>query len=158
MTYVGGLILMDFTGWIEVLMLLLMIESLADFLQTLSPAELAFRFAHVHKNTLTHTCTHTQIFHGAHNTASNLISADVVTHEMVPSLSLLRWYVKTADCLIQPPILTLWPPLNIFASLPQSPRLSWRFSTANNSGISMQVFTCVLWSWRENYAATCVYF
>lgn len=31
MMYVGGLILMDFTGWIEVLMLLLMIESLADF-------------------------------------------------------------------------------------------------------------------------------
>lgn len=71
-------------------MLLLMIESLAAFcrhcpllswlldLHTLT-------CAHVH----THTCAHTVIFHSTQNTASNLISADVVTHEMVPSRTLL---------------------------------------------------------------------
>lgn len=64
-------------------MLLLMIESLAAFSQTLSPAELAFRLAH------TYTHAPTLIFHSAQNAASNLISADVVTREMVPSRSLL---------------------------------------------------------------------
>ncbi len=68
-------------------MLLLMIESLAAFCRHCPPAELAFRRAHIH--TLSHIHAHTLIFHCAQNTASNLISADVVTHEMVPSRSLL---------------------------------------------------------------------
>lgn len=35
------------------------------------------------------------------------------------SFSSPQRYAKAADCLIQPPILTLWPPLNTLASLPQ---------------------------------------
>lgn len=68
-------------------MLLLVIESPAGFLLTLSPAELAFRRAHT--CTRIRTPAHTLVFHSAQKTASNLISADVVTHEMVASRSLL---------------------------------------------------------------------
>lgn len=152
--YEDGMNLMYFAGWIEVLMLLLMIKSLADFCRH-CPLLSWLLDLRMHTQTHLHAHAHTLIFESAQNTASNLISADVVTHEMVPSLSLLRWYVKTADCLIQPPILTLGPPLNILASLPQSPQLSWKFFTANNSGICMQVFMCVLWSLRELCCQVC---
>lgn len=66
-------------------MLLLMIESLAAFCRH---CPLLSWLLDLHMHAHSHAHAHTLIFHSAQNTASNLISADVVTHEMVPSRSL----------------------------------------------------------------------
>lgn len=125
-------------------MLLLMIESPAAFCRHCPLLSWLLNLhtpAHTHTHTFSHAHAHTLIFRSAQNFCfqSNFCRCSDPWNG-AKSLSSPQRYVKAADCLIQPSILTLWPPLNTSASLPQYPRLSQKqgFSSASNSAVCMQ--------------------
>ena len=115
----------------------------------------------LNSHTLSHAHAHTLIFHSAQNFCfqSNFCRCSDPWNG-AKSLSSPQRYVKAADCLIQPSILTLRPPLNTSASLPQYPRLSQKqgFSSASNSAVCMQagVYVHTLKFEREFCCQVCV--
>lgn len=115
---------------------LLMIESLAAFCRH-CPLLSWLLDLHTHIHTLARTCTHLDIPQRSEYCFQSNFCRCSDPWNGAKSLSSPQRYVKAADCLIQAPILTLWPPLNTLASLPQYPWLSQKqaFSTANNSGM-----------------------